>query len=98
HADKKRHRGVLRLNWLLLENLNRTFCDVFQCGHMREEKHPLKRHAGCSPLPRDFLFAERVERIADASIAGQFAVEPKRSRVDALKLVDAPQDRRLSGT
>jgi hypothetical protein len=36
-----------------------------------------------------------MERITDASIAGQFAVEPKRSGVDPLKLIDAPEERRL---
>src|ERR1700677_1372996 len=94
---QKRHGGVLRLSRLLLKNLNRAFCDVFQCSHMREEVEPLKHHAGCSPLPGDFLFAERMERIADAAIASQFAIEPKRARVDALKLIDAPEEWRLSG-
>ncbi len=65
---------------------------------MRKEVEALKHHAGGAPLPGDLLFAERVQRVADASIAGQFAVEPKRSRVDPLKLIDAPKERRLSPT
>jgi hypothetical protein len=64
---------------------------------MRKEVEALKDHAGRSPLPGDFLFAERVERVADTAIAGQFAIEPKGTGVDTLKLVDAPEERRLSG-
>jgi hypothetical protein len=65
---------------------------------MREEIEPLEHHAGCAPLPGDFLFAEGMKRIADASIASQFAIQPERARVDALKLIDAPKECRLSGT
>jgi hypothetical protein len=63
---------------------------------MRKEVEPLKHHARCSPLPGDFLFAERVERVADTAVASEFPIEPKRAGVDSLKLVDAPKERRLS--
>src|ERR1700729_2563946 len=54
---------------------------------MRKEVEPLKHHGGCAPLPGDFPFAEGVKRIADASIAGQFAIEAEGPRLVALKLV-----------
>ena len=65
---------------------------------MGKQVEALEHHAGYAPLARDLGFAQRMQRLADDAVAGQFAVEPDGAGIDALELVDASKKRGLAGT
>jgi len=64
---------------------------------VREQVEPLEDHADLATLRGDGLPRQMVKPAGALLVAQQLAVDPDAAAVDSLQLVDAAQERRLTG-
>ena len=79
NAFQQRHALRSHLRARPLQDPCRPLDNIADCCQMREQMKALEDHACHAALLQDFALGEWVQRIANAAIAGQLTVKPKRA-------------------